>query len=390
MDWAIVREECPKDPSKWSRLWDPNDIYDAFSRQEGMKNIESISLDLSRSKHIWLTIEVFAKMKEAFAKMMKLRLLKLYYSDCDEYKMLFPKDFEFPPNLRYLHWEDILANLGHLRKLHLHESGIKELPSSIGYLELLEILDLSNCSEFEKFPEIQGNMKWLEELYLRNTAIKELPNSIGSLRALQKLYLENTSIKELPSTIGCLEVLKTLVLSRCSNFGKLPEIQRNMGSLCDLCLNQTAIKELPYYIELSSPIDRLKSLHWLELSNCENLETLPNNIELDLGGCNLEKGAIPSDLWCLSSLEFLDLEEIPELPSSLTMIGAHGCPRLETLSSPTHLLWSSLLNGLNHEFRILDAKDTTQTRSPAVELKFLFQDVVEYRSGLVIRVWGVK
>ena len=34
MDWAIVREECPKDPSKWSRLWDPNDIYDAFSRQE--------------------------------------------------------------------------------------------------------------------------------------------------------------------------------------------------------------------------------------------------------------------------------------------------------------------------------------------------------------------
>ena len=72
-----------------------------------MKNIESISLDLSRSKHIWLTIEVFAKMKEAFAKMMKLRLLKLYYSDCDEYKMLFPKDFEFPPNLRYLHWEGL-------------------------------------------------------------------------------------------------------------------------------------------------------------------------------------------------------------------------------------------------------------------------------------------
>ncbi|KAL6311225.1 hypothetical protein AAG906_000411 [Vitis piasezkii] len=365
MGWAIVREECPKDPSKWSRLWDPNDIYDALSRQEGMKIIKSISLDLSRSK-----------------------LLKLYYSDCDEYKMFLPKDFEFPPNLRYLHWEDILANLGHLRKLHLHESGIKELPSSIGYLELLKTLDLSNCSEFEKFPEIQGNMKWLEELYLRNTAIKELPNSIRSLRALQKLYLENTSIKELPSTIGCLEALKTLVLSRCSNFEKFPEIQRNMGSLCDLCLNKTAIKELPYYID--SPTDRLKSLHWLELSNFENLETLPNNIELDLGGCNLGKGAIPSDLWCLSSLEFLNLEEIPELPSSLTMIGAHGCPRLETLSSPTHLLWSSLLNGLNHEFRILDAKDTTQTRSPAVELKFLFRDVVEYRSGLVIRVWGVK
>ena len=34
MGWTIVREEYPEDPSKWSRLWDLNDIYDAFSRQK--------------------------------------------------------------------------------------------------------------------------------------------------------------------------------------------------------------------------------------------------------------------------------------------------------------------------------------------------------------------
>ncbi|KAJ9676327.1 hypothetical protein PVL29_025046 [Vitis rotundifolia] len=86
------------------------------------------------------------------------------------------------------------------------------------------------------------------------------------------------------------------------------------------------------------------------------------------------EGAIPNDLWCLSSLESLDvsenhircipdgiiqlsnlmelhmnhcpmLEEIPELPSSLRVINAHGCPCLETLlSDPTHLFWSYLLN----------------------------------------------
>ena len=28
--WTIVREEYPRDPSKWSRLWDPNDIHNAF------------------------------------------------------------------------------------------------------------------------------------------------------------------------------------------------------------------------------------------------------------------------------------------------------------------------------------------------------------------------
>ena len=34
MGWTIVREECPKDPSKWSRLWDPNDIDNAFSAKK--------------------------------------------------------------------------------------------------------------------------------------------------------------------------------------------------------------------------------------------------------------------------------------------------------------------------------------------------------------------
>ena len=34
MGWEIVHEECPGDPSKWSRLWDVDDIYDAFSRQK--------------------------------------------------------------------------------------------------------------------------------------------------------------------------------------------------------------------------------------------------------------------------------------------------------------------------------------------------------------------
>ena len=34
MGWTIVREKYPEEPSKWSRLWDADDICDAFSRQE--------------------------------------------------------------------------------------------------------------------------------------------------------------------------------------------------------------------------------------------------------------------------------------------------------------------------------------------------------------------
>ena len=41
---------------------------------------------------------------------------------------------------------------------------IKELPSSIGWLESLETISLRECSKFEKFPEIQVNMKCLSNL----------------------------------------------------------------------------------------------------------------------------------------------------------------------------------------------------------------------------------
>ena len=92
------------------------------------------------------------------------------------------------------------------------------------------------------------------------------------------------------------------------------------------------------------------------------------------------EGEIPSDLWCLSLLQFLDasenhihcipvgitqlsnletllmnhcpmLEEIAELPSSLTRIEAHGCPCLETETSSSLFLWS-LLERFKSKFQV--------------------------------------
>ncbi|RVW94489.1 hypothetical protein CK203_035632 [Vitis vinifera] len=103
------------------------------------------------------------------------------------------------------------------------------------------------------------------------------------------------------------------------------------------------------FVALPSSIGSLTCLTSLRVHNCTRLHNLPDNLrslrcclkELDLGGCNLMEGEIPSDLWCLSSLVSLDVK-IVELPSSLTEMDAHGCPCLETetFSSP---LWSSLL-----------------------------------------------
>ncbi|KAJ9697372.1 hypothetical protein PVL29_009268 [Vitis rotundifolia] len=474
-----------------------------------MENVETISLNLSRSKEKWFTIEIFAQMKKVFAKMKKLRLLRVYYSHGDKHEMRLPEGFEFPPNLNYLHWEGLvsLPSNFHGEKLvaiKLKSSNIKELFKGEKCLAELKFIDLSNSQQLIKIPKFSrmpnleklnlkgcvsfcklhssigtfSEMKFLRELNFSESGIRELPSSIGSLisletlnlskcskfekfsdiffvnmRHLKNLWLSDSGIKELPTSIECLEALEELLLDNCSNIEKLPEIQKNMENLSYLGLDNTPIKELSCWIshltrrpmlslrkcknvrglpssacqlkELTlGCLERLKRLTRLQLSYCENLETLPNSIgnltclhtlllrncrklhklpdslrsllqrclkKLDVGGCNLMEGAIPSDLWCLFSLKSLDvrennircipvgiiqlsqldflsmnhclmLEEIPELPSSLRWIGAHGCPCLETLSSdPMHPLWSNLLNCFKSEIqdfeRPADLKD---------------------------------
>eukprot|EP00261_Vitis_vinifera_P032275 XP_019073518.1 PREDICTED: TMV resistance protein N isoform X4 [Vitis vinifera] len=523
----IVREQHGKDTSKWSRLWNPDDIYYAFVSEEGMENVETISLDLSRSKEKWFNTKIVAQMKKVFPKMKNLRLLKVYYSLGDAHEMSLPKDFEFPPNLNYLHWEGLvsLPSNFHGEKLvaiNLKSSNIKELLKGEKCLAELKFIDLSNSQQLIKIPKFSrmpkleklnlegcvsfsrlhssigtfSEMNFLTELNFSESGIRELPISIGSLTSLETLNLSKCSkfekfpdiffvnmrhlkmlrlsrsgIKELPTSIQCLEALESLWLSGCSNFEKFPEIQKNMENLRILDLDDTLIKELSCLIghvprlgslnlgkcknlrsvptsilqleslrvcSLShcsnleifpeimedmehskglslreSAITELPSSIRLDLSNCENLETLLNSIgmtyvshlvvrncpklhklpdslrsmqlkQLDVSCCNLMAGAIPDDLWCLFSLVELNvsgnnidcipggiirlsrlhtlimnhclmLKEIPELPSSLRRIEAYGCPLLETLSSDAkHPLWSSLPNCLKSHIQDID------------------------------------
>ena len=140
-----------------------------------------------------------------------------------------------------------------LKELLLNRIGIKELPSSIGYLKSLDILYVSWCLKFQKLPNSFANMRRLRKLYMHETNIKELPSSIGYLESLEALDLSNcsnfenflemektkflkdllveTAIKELSSSIGCLELLKTINLKYCSKFEKFPEIQGTMKCL---------------------------------------------------------------------------------------------------------------------------------------------------------------
>lgn len=108
-----------------------------------MKDIETISLELSRSREIWFTEEVLTTMKIKFAKMKKLRLLKVYYSDdlvgIKNKKTSLPEGFEFPRELRYLHWE-----------------GLESLPANFDPENLVAInLKFSNTKKLWKRKKVQ-------------------------------------------------------------------------------------------------------------------------------------------------------------------------------------------------------------------------------------------
>ncbi|MBA0788420.1 hypothetical protein Gotri_028238 [Gossypium trilobum] len=136
----------------------------------------------------------------------------------------------------------------------------------------LEKLILSGCFNLKRFPEIDGKMECLLVLYLDGINIKELPSSIGNLRRLKVLNLKDCkSLRSLPIKIG----MESLEKSGCSNLKRFPEIDGKMECLQELSLDGTGIKELPI------SIGNLSSLVLLNLKDCRNLVDLPRSI----GGC---------------------------------------------------------------------------------------------------------
>ncbi|XP_034679883.1 disease resistance protein RUN1-like [Vitis riparia] len=143
MGREIVREEYPRDLGKWTRLWEPDDVYRVLRREMGTKAIEGIFLDMATSKEIQFT-------NEAFKQMNNLRLFKVYRSSHHygvtkrDYKVLLPKNFEFPSyELRYLYWDRYPLKFlpshfdgENLVELNLQSSNIKKFGKGISVCKL--------------------------------------------------------------------------------------------------------------------------------------------------------------------------------------------------------------------------------------------------------------
>ncbi|KAK8573660.1 hypothetical protein V6N13_009748 [Hibiscus sabdariffa] len=190
-------------------------------------------------------------------------------------------------------------------------------------------------------------MECLLKLYLERTGIEGLPSSIGKLSNLNLLNLKDCrNLVSLPSSIGGCTSLRNLNLSGCKRVENLPEKLQQVEFLEELDLSETGITEPPSFIfqfknlkvlsfgGFKAPSSKLRKILpslfkviprgrtnpvALMLPSLLGLSSLK---ELKLRNCNLCEGDIPNDISCLSSLETLDLSgnNFLSIPSSLTQL----------------------------------------------------------------------
>ncbi|XP_074278704.1 putative disease resistance protein RGA1 [Silene latifolia] len=204
--------------------------------------------------------------------------------------------------------EGILANMPCLRILGLGSGQFEELPTSIGNLKHLRVLNLSN-----------------------NSLIKSLPDTVCELLNLECLLVDRCQqLEELPTEIYKLINLRFLTLTTCqrslvgTNFNRLPSLQHLQFISC---------MELESLWE-DDIVGGLTSLCYLSIVNCPKLTRLPDSMKLLVG---------------LEDLRFVNCEELDlergEALSGLLSLGTFalcGVPRLSCLPNDMGSASSSL------------------------------------------------
>ena len=188
-------------------------------------------------------------------------------------------------------------------------------------LKPLNSFDLVRCSKLEKFPNIHPEMKCLRDLDLRESGIRELPSSIGDLGGLTKLCLRDCpNLRDLPDTIYKLQQLQLLSIPTtrlsltCNSFDSISGYGFFMMEQLDLrdCLN---LNKLDFFMQP----DYFPALKSISLSRT-NIITIPESIS------RFPRLSVLSIQNCKQLLEILGL------PKSIKWVDATDCFKLDPQS----------------------------------------------------------
>ena len=125
-----------------------------------------------------------------------------------------------------------IGELNSLKILDLSSCNLKVLPDSISLLTNLEELDLSH-NHLERLPISIGYLSNLVKLDLNSNKIVEVPKTIGNLARLEYLDLGSNLLLDLPSEISKLSYLKRLDI-RNNQFDHFPSFLRKISSIMKL------------------------------------------------------------------------------------------------------------------------------------------------------------
>ncbi|XP_048131426.1 disease resistance protein L6-like [Rhodamnia argentea] len=341
---TIVRENYERQPWKHSRLWDSDEALKVLKANKGTEEIEAIDMSKGSSDGDIYTGEQFKKLTSLrFLHMMKGAHLIGDFKDSVE-------------ELKWLRWENCPMNF-EVNNLHAAELVVLELSgskinkrwrgwSSFMMAEKLKFLDLSFCESLET-TEFLSAFKNLEVLILNYcSGLRQIDFSIGGMKALLHLELCSCeSLTELPESMGSLENLEILDISAIG----IEELPNGIGRPRKLRdLNASYCKYLKgerteSMCNLSSP-QRLNFLGCMEL---QSLPDLPSSLTYLGVTCQSRKLPSLSHLTRLKELEVIDcqfLECIPGLPS--TLLKNSEC------SQPTGIEESELPQSLNTPFKL--------------------------------------
>ncbi|KAG7945131.1 hypothetical protein I3843_15G137300 [Carya illinoinensis] len=301
MGREIVRQESPGEPSKCSRLYFHEDVWEVLKENKGTDQIEGILIDLPREDRMaQLSTKVFANLKN-------LRIfINRNASFCGGLEYLSNK-------LRVLDWPlcplEFLPSTFHGEKLivlKMQGSRIRDLgtrsPYKVSififymsiYLTLkvcckfsltinifplfyffkqnLTSIDFSGSEYLTKISDLSSCSN-LKELILNGCeTLVKVHDSVGFLDKLVELGFYNcSSLKYLPRSFK-LQSLELLELRGCTSLEYFPEIECEMEHLKCIQLDSTVIQELP------SSITYLTGLKQFVWRWCESLVCLPIDI----------------------------------------------------------------------------------------------------------------
>ncbi|XP_019191168.1 PREDICTED: probable LRR receptor-like serine/threonine-protein kinase At3g47570 isoform X2 [Ipomoea nil] len=191
--------------------------------------------------------------------------------------------------IHFCEWSGVSCGRRHHRVTAIKLKSLKlggSVPSHIGNLSFLRVLELKNNSFSGKIPPEIGNLHKLQILYLNNNSLNGfIPSNISACKNLKTLALAyNNLVGNVPPELGTLTNLEFFDFTHNNLTGKIPQPLGNLSLLYGFSVSfNNIIGEIP------DSLGRLPKLKYFVVSG--------NNLT----------GTVPSSLFNHSSLLALDV-----------------------------------------------------------------------------------